>query len=97
MSTLTFDNLPACVGEILERLNQIEAKLGNETPEPTKELFDEYIPKSKVRGKFASGATLWNWENQGKLTSYGVGGKRFYKRSELENLIQPVKKKGHKR
>src|SRR5690554_6383071 len=58
------------------------------------ELFSEFIPKSEVRGKFASSSTLWNWEKMGKLTSYGIGGKRYYKRSELESLMQPVKNKG---
>lgn len=91
MNSITFDNLPTCVGEILERLNQIEQKLSNETPEPTKELFGEYVPKSKVRGKLASSATLWNWEKKGKLNSYAIGGKKFYKLSELENLMQKVK------
>lgn len=58
------------------------------------ELFSEFIPKSEVRGKFASSSTLWNWEKMGKLNSYGIGGKRFYKRSELESLMQPINKKG---
>jgi CO dehydrogenase/acetyl-CoA synthase alpha subunit len=58
------------------------------------ELFSEFIPKSEVRAKFASSSTLWNWEKQGKIKSYGIGGKRFYKRSELESLIQPIKTKG---
>lgn len=28
-------------------------------------------------------ATLWRWEKQNKIQSYGHGGKRYYKRSEL--------------
>ncbi len=93
MNNITFDTLPKNVAEIIERLGKIEQKL-NETEMQQKgndELFSEYVPKSAVRGKFASSATLWNWEKQGKLTNYGIGGKRFYKRSELENLIQPLK------
>ena len=58
------------------------------------ELFSEFVPKGEVRGKFASSSTLWQWEKKGKLRSYGIGGKRFYKRSELEDLIQPIKTKG---
>ena len=60
------------------------------------ELFSEFVPKSEVRGKFASSSTLWQWEKKGKLRSYGIGGKRFYKRSELEDLIQPLKRKERK-
>lgn len=28
---------------------------------------------------------------QGKLKTYGIGGKRYYKRSELDSLIQEIK------
>lgn len=93
--TPTFETLPKYVGEILNRVNRIESKLNIEVQEPQQEeLFSEFIPKSEVRGKFASSSTLWNWEKMGKLNSYGIGGKRFYKRSELESLMQPINKKG---
>lgn len=33
-------------------------------------------------------STLWAWTNKGKVKAYGIGARRFYKRSELmENLI----------
>ncbi|WP_300441347.1 helix-turn-helix domain-containing protein [Christiangramia sp.] len=33
--------------------------------------------------------TLWKWTEKGRLTSYGIAGKRYYKRSELlDSLIQ---------
>ena len=96
MSDVTFDSLPGAVGKILDRLNTIEEKLNDVeslNQDEQKELFSEYVPKGEVRKMgIASSATLWNWEKQGKLKSYGVGGKRFYKRSELEQLIKPIKK-----
>ena len=95
MDNITFDTLPKYVGEIIDRLDNIEQKL-NETELPQQKedgLFSEFIPKSEVRGKFASSSTLWSWEKQGKLKSYGIGGKRFYKRADLENLIQPMNNK----
>lgn len=54
--------------------------------------LDEYIQKSEITGKLASGATLWKYEKQGKLTVYGVGGKRYYKRVDIENLFKPLNK-----
>ena len=34
-------------------------------------------------------ATLWRYEKKGKITSHGIGGKRYFKKSELEqSLIQ---------
>lgn len=58
------------------------------------DIFDDYIPKTEVRGKLASSSTLWSWENKGKLKLYAIGGKRFYKRSDIENLFTEVKQKG---
>ena len=57
-----------------------------------KELLSDYIPKSEVRGKIMSASTLWKHERKGSLKSYAIGGKRYYKRSEIENLIQEVKR-----
>ncbi len=38
-------------------------------------------------------STLWRWTNQGKITAYGIGSKRFYKKEELLNsLIQLTSK-----
>jgi len=34
-------------------------------------------------------ATLWNWEKQGILKKYGIGGRVYYKKSEiLESLVE---------
>lgn len=71
----------------------LEAVQSNETKTET-DIFDEYIPKTEVRGKLASNSTLWNWENKGKLKLYAIGGKRFYKRSDIEALFKEVEKKG---
>lgn len=57
-------------------------------------VFEDYIPKTEVRGKLASNSTLWSWEKKGKLKLYAIGGKRFYKRSDIENLFTEVKQKG---
>ena len=28
-------------------------------------------------------STLWRWTNKGKITAYGIGSRRFYKKEEL--------------
>ena len=34
-------------------------------------------------------STLWRWTNKGKITAYGIGYKRFYKKEEiLKSLIK---------
>jgi hypothetical protein len=35
-------------------------------------------------------STLWAWTKKGKLLSYGIGNKVFYKRSEIENSLIPL-------
>ncbi len=31
--------------------------------------------------------TLWKWTKAGKIASYKIGSKKFYKRTEVENLL----------
>lgn len=71
---------------ILKALNA-QANQPNDPDDP----LDDFIPKHEVRGKLASSATLWKWEKAGKIKSYGIGGKRFYKRSELTEAITEMK------
>ena len=56
-----------------------------------KDPLSDYIPKLEVRGKIMSSSTLWKLERKGSLKTYAISGKRYYKRSEIENLIQEVK------
>lgn len=33
--------------------------------------------------------TLWHWTNKGKLTSYGIGNRRYYKKLEvMDSLVK---------
>ena len=36
--------------------------------------------------------TLWNWTNKGKVQAYGIGNRRYYKRSELLECLTLLKK-----
>ena len=37
-------------------------------------------------------STLWHWTNKGKVTAYGIGSRRYYKRSELMDSLIKLKK-----
>jgi len=37
-------------------------------------------------------STLWHWTNKGKVTAYGIGKRRYYKKAELLNCLIPLKK-----
>ena len=37
-------------------------------------------------------STLWSWTNKGKVKAYGIGARRYYKRSELLECLSLLKK-----
>lgn len=37
-------------------------------------------------------STLWAWTNKGKVKAYGIGVRRYYKRSELLECLTILKK-----
>jgi hypothetical protein len=37
-------------------------------------------------------STLWAWTNNGKVKAYGIGARRYYKRSELMECLTLLKK-----
>ncbi len=78
------------IGRVLdERLVKLAPQAPpNKDPVP----LDEYIPKAAVLGKLLASSTLWKHEKKGSLKTYAIGGKKFYKRSEIQNLIQEVKR-----
>lgn len=88
-------NSQSLIEQIVEQVTAkvLEAVQANEA-DVQPDIFDEYIPKTEVRGKLASNSTLWKWENEGKLKLYAIGGKRFYKRTDIEALFTEVKQKG---
>ena len=90
LSNLSVDDIASKVSK--EVTASILAQIGNNQPEPKATVFDEYVPKTEVRGTLASNSTLWNWEKTGKLKLYAIGGKRFYKRADIEALFTEVKK-----
>jgi hypothetical protein len=38
-------------------------------------------------------STLYHWTNKGKVTAYGIGARRYYKRSEIMLALTKVKTK----
>lgn len=50
-----------------------------------------YLSRQEVRRLLGINlTTLNNWTKKGILISYGIGGRVYYKRHEVENAIQPV-------
>lgn len=36
-------------------------------------------------------STLWRWAESGKVQSYGIGSRRYYKKNELINSLIPLR------
>jgi len=59
----------------------------------TQEANDELLTR-KETCEFLKidSSTLWAWSKKGKVLSYGIGNRRYYKRSELMDSLKLVKR-----
>lgn len=59
-----------------------------------KQKADDDLLTREETCKFLSidSSTLWAWTNKGKVKAYGIGHRRYYKRSELLECLKPLKK-----
>lgn len=88
LETLTVEQLQQLIGTsvkngILELQKQLQEKDNSE------ELLtrDETCQFLKI-----DSSTLWAWTNNGKVKAYGIGARRYYKRSELLECLTLLKK-----
>ena len=79
---LSKQELEELVGKSMEEV----IKNNSLTQPPSQELLtrEETCKLLKI-----DSSTLWRWTNKGKITAYGIGNRRFYKKEELlESLIK---------
>jgi len=79
---LSKQELEELVGKSLEEV----IKNNSLTQPPSQELLtrEETCKLLKI-----DSSTLWRWTNKGKITAYGIGNRRFYKKEELlESLVK---------
>lgn len=88
LETLTVEQLQQLIGTsvkngILELQKQLQDKDNSE------ELLtrDQTCQFLKI-----DSSTLWAWTNNGKVKAYGIGARRYYKRSELLECLTLLKK-----
>ena len=54
---------------------------------------NEYLSRNEISKMLKVDlSTIHNWSKKGKLKSYGIGGRVYYKRAEVENAIVELKK-----
>lgn len=77
---------PICTDTLIERIAKRTAELlTNNTPQPLQPEQDELLTRTEALDYLRiTGATLWRYEKQGKIQSIGIGGKRYFRKSEIE-------------
>jgi hypothetical protein len=54
---------------------------------------DELLTREETCKYFQiDSSTLWHWTNKGKVTAYGIGNRRYYKKAELLESLIPLTK-----
>ncbi len=83
---LSKEELQDLIGKSLEEV----IKNNSQNIPPDQELLTR---KEACKLLKVDSSTLWRWTNKGKVTAYGIGSRRFYKKEELLNsLIQLTSK-----
>lgn len=93
MKDLKFEDLPKAIELILEKISSIESDLNNLKlnfqPKEPEELMTRQETAEYLK---IDSTTLWHWTNKNKVTAYGIGARRYYKRSEIINSLVKLKK-----
>jgi len=83
----------------VEQLQQlIGATVKNEIIDLQKELQTKFNTEELLTREEAcrflsiDSSTLWAWTNKKKINAYGIGARRYYKRSELMECLTLLKK-----
>jgi hypothetical protein len=88
MTPLKFEDLPSAMEIALEKLSQVEVELKNIKENFQPKEPDELMTRTETAEYFkVDMSTLWNWTKKGKLTAHGIGGRVYYKRSEIEMSV----------
>ncbi|GAA4292710.1 helix-turn-helix domain-containing protein [Aestuariibaculum suncheonense] len=88
LENLSIEELQELIGSTVKKsVTELQQEL-----ESTK--FTEELLTREETCKFlrVDSSTLWAWTNKGKVKAYGIGARRYYKRSELLESLTLLKK-----
>jgi hypothetical protein len=88
LQTLTVEQLQQLIGTSV-RNGIIELQKEIQTKDNSEELMtrEETCQFLKI-----DSSTLWAWTNNGKVKAYGIGARRYYKKSEIMECLTQLKK-----
>ena len=88
LESLTVEQLQQLIGTSVNN-GIIELQKELQTKDNSEELMtrEETCQFLKI-----DSSTLWAWTNNGKVKAYGIGARRYYKKSELMECLTLLKK-----
>ena len=88
LQTLTVEQLQQLIGTSVKN-GIIELQKEIQTKDNSEELMtrEETCQFLKI-----DSSTLWAWTNNGKVKAYGIGARRYYKKSEIMECLTLLKK-----
>ena len=92
---ITFDNMPQAIAKVYEEVTTLRTLLTDlqqrfEPKQPT-----EYLTRSEVAKLLSCDlSTLHNWVKKGKLVTYGIGNRIYFRRSDIDLVLAPSTKTG---
>lgn len=88
LQNLTVEQLQQLIGTSVKN-GILELQKELQTKDESEDLLsrDEACKFLKI-----DSSTLWAWTNNGKVKAYGIGGRRYYKKSELIQCLTLLKK-----
>jgi hypothetical protein len=89
---ITHNNLPSAVGHVWEAVSIIRGKIDEISDKIKTNSIDELMtPKEVARMFKCCDGTVNNWTAKGKLIKHCIGNRTYYKRSEVESALIPIR------
>ena len=92
-STLLHQTTPEGLVELMLISFRAELQSFKNEFAPASAPTDELLTKKEVCEFLkVQPITLWRWQKQGKIETYGIGKNRYYKKADILNLLTLLKK-----
>ena len=85
---ITFDTMPIALEILLKEIRELRADISEKLETTESKMVDRLEARSILgtHGKSLSEARFAQLKKEGRITTYGFGGKHFYNVEELDNL-----------
>lgn len=93
--TITFEQVPAAISEVLERLLSIEGRVGQIALTQATQLSEKLLSGAEACKLFnptISVKTLTKWAKDGLIPEHRIGGRIYYRYTEVIESAKALKK-----